>query len=165
LKGLTLLCKVEPFNKFNTPRVSQLTQRSNQFNLRTTRYSEKQIDEISLSKSNVCLSFSLEDKFGQHGLIAVVILEKRDSSEVFIETWLMSCRVLRRSMEAFVLNYIVDLATNLGFKKIIGEYIPTPKNGIVANHYLDLGFVKQDSLWELELKNFKKSVTFIKEAK
>ncbi len=164
LNGLNMTSKVEGFNKFNTPRVAQLTQRSNQFNLRTTRYTEKEIEEIALSDKHICLTFTLDDKFGKNGLIAVIILELRKDSEIFIETWLMSCRILRRGMEAFILNYIVNRAKRINFKKIVGEYIVTTKNGIVENHYLDLGFKKEGDLWILDVNDYKDCITYIKEA-
>ena len=87
-------------------------------------------------------SFTLSDKFGDNGLIAVVILKERDAETLFIETWLMSCRVLKRGMENFTLNTIVAYAKERGYRRIIGEYLPTAKNKMVENHYPDLGFHK-----------------------
>ena len=97
---------IKPFNKFNTPRVAQLSQRTNQFNLRTVRYSEADIERISKSKDYATFTFTLEDKFGENGLICVIILQKEDKETLFIDTWFMSCRVLKRDMENFVLNTI-----------------------------------------------------------
>ena len=86
------------------------------------------------------LSFTLEDKFGDNGLIAVVIMKKQDDETLFVDTWFMSCRVLKRGMENFTLNTMVEYAKAKGYKKIIGEYIPTPKNKMVEQHYSNLGF-------------------------
>ena len=122
---------VKPFDKFNTPRVSQLSQRSNQFNLRTIRYSEADIENICNDKNYKNFSFTLSDKYGDHGLICIVILEKKNKEDLFVNTWLMSCRVLNRGMENFTFNKIVEYAKKNGFKKIIGEYIETPKNKVV----------------------------------
>lgn len=161
LAGLAMTSKIESFNKFNIPRVAQLTVRSNQFNLRTKRYSEVEIEQIANSKKHTCMSFTLSDKFGDHGLIAVVILEMKNPNDLFIDTWLMSCRVLKRGMESFVLNEIVSIAKELGCEKVIGEYIPTPKNEIVSNHYKDLGFKAIDNFWHLDVKEYRKRKTYI----
>lgn len=140
LRSLDMISEVKPFDKFNTPRVSQLTQRSNQFNLRTVRYTEADIENISNDIKYQNFSFTLSDKYGDNGLICVIILEKKDKEILFINTWLMSCRVLKRGMENFTLNTIVRYAKENGFKQIIGEYISTPKNKMVENHYQELGF-------------------------
>lgn len=140
LQSLKMVSEVRPFNSFNTPRVSQLSQRSNQFNLRTIRYTEAEIQTISNDASYEGFSFTLQDKFGDNGLICVVILKKLDHETLFIDTWFMSCRVLKRGMENFTLNTLVEYARKNNFKTIMGEYIPTAKNGMVENHYTQLGF-------------------------
>lgn len=140
LKSLNMLSVVEGFTPFNTPRVAQLSQRSNQFNLRTVRYTDVDIARMSGDDSYQCFSFTLEDKYGDNGLICVIILHKEDLDTLFVDTWFMSCRVLKRGMEHFTLNTVVAYAKQHGFKRIIGEYIPTPKNGMVAEHYDRLGF-------------------------
>ena len=140
LKSLDMTSVVSGFNKFNTPRVAQLSQRSNQFNLRTVRYTEADIEALGQNPDVIDLSFTLEDKFGDNGLIAVVIMKKQDEETLFIDTWFMSCRVLKRGMENFTLNTMVEAAREKGFKRIIGEYLPTPKNKMVENHYPNLGF-------------------------
>lgn len=145
LKSLNMISKVEDFNSFNIPRVAQLSQRSNQFNLRTVRYSDADIKALSENSDSICMAFSLEDKFGDNGLIAVVIMKKEDSETLFIDTWFMSCRVLKRGMENFTLNKLVSAAKARGYKKIIGEYLPTPKNEMVKEHYSNLGFTKIDN--------------------
>lgn len=151
LEHLQMIAKVEGFNKYNIPRVSQLTMRSNQYNLRTTRYTEAEMEELSQSKEYSCFAFSLKDKFGDHGLICVVILKMAEENSVFIDTWLMSCRVLKRGMEKFVLLQLINHLKNLNKKKLIGEYIPTQKNGIVKDHYQDLGFRNTGNYWEFEI--------------
>lgn len=140
LKSLNMLSTVEGFTSFNIPRVAQLSQRSNQFNLRTIRYTDGDIERMEADDNYKCLSFTLEDKFGDNGLICVVILKKENAADLFVDTWFMSCRVLKRGMEAFTLNTIVEYAKANGFKRIIGEYIPTAKNAMVAEHYTGLGF-------------------------
>jgi FkbH-like protein len=91
------------------------------------------------------LIFTLEDKFGDNGLIAVIIMKRQDAETLFVDTWFMSCRVLKRGMENFTLNTMVERAKAAGYKKIIGEYLPTPKNKMVENHYLGLGFSKMEN--------------------
>ena len=142
LKSLDMISVVSGFNKFNTPRVAQLSQRSNQFNLRTVRYTEADIDALGQDPDVIDLSFTLEDKFGDNGLIAVIIMKKQDEETLFIDTWFMSCRVLKRGMEDFTLNTMVEAAREKGYRRIIGEYLPTPKNKMVENHYPSLGFQK-----------------------
>lgn len=145
LKSLNMESVVSGFTKFNTPRVAQLSQRSNQFNLRTVRYTEGDVEAMAANPKVIDLSFTLEDKFGDNGLIAVVIMKELDAETLFIDTWFMSCRVLKRGMENFTLNTMVELAKKEGYKRIIGEYLPTPKNKMVEQHYSALGFAKIDN--------------------
>lgn len=158
LKSLEMKSEVTGFNKFNTPRVAQLSQRSNQFNLRTVRYTEDQISAIEKDPKQKGLAFTLSDKFGDNGLIAVVILQEKDTGTLFVDTWFMSCRVLKRGMENFTLNTIVGWAREHGYKKLIGEYLPTLKNGMVKDHYLNLGFeklkAKETDLFQLDIDTY-----------
>jgi len=154
LKSLKMHSLVEPFNKFNTPRVAQLSQRSNQFNLRTVRYTETDVENIGRNTNYFTFSFTLEDRFGDHGLISVVILKVESADVLFIDTWLMSCRVLKRGMEDFVLNTLVDFGKKNGFACLKGEYIPTARNEMVREHYGNLGFEKQDGYWILCLESY-----------
>ena len=162
LKNLEMTSVVEGFTPFNSPRVAQLTQRSNQFNLRTIRYTEDEIKAIEADEKRYGLSFTLEDRFGDNGLIAVIILDGRASDEtLFIDTWLMSCRVLKRGMEQFVLNELVKFAKKNGYSKLKGEYIRSQKNEMVANHYESLGFEKSGEFWLLNLESFEAKETYI----
>ncbi len=163
LASLEMTSTVGPFTTFNTPRVSQLTQRSNQFNLRTVRYTEEDIARIASSNDYTGLSFTLHDKFGDYGLIAVIIMKKERDS-LFIDTWIMSCRVLKRGMEHFCLNTIVSVARKMGIGTIVGEYLPTPKNGIVKDHYRDLGFAENGGRWILSVPDYQDKINFIQNA-
>ncbi len=140
LKSLEMVGTAKAFEPLRYPRIAQLTQRSNQFNLRTVRYTEDEIKNIAENDHYVTLYYTLRDKFGDHGLVSVVIMEKRDDETLFIDTWLMSCRVLKRGMEEFVVNKIVDTARNKGFKTITAEYLATPKNKMVKDIYKTMGF-------------------------
>lgn len=161
LQSLNMLSLVESFNKFNTPRVAQLSQRSNQFNLRTVRYTDADIENLLTSKDYFTFAFTLEDKFGDNGLICVIILKHKNDSTLFIDTWFMSCRVLKRGMENFVLNTISNFAKDKGYTYLEGEYIPTAKNEMVKDHYLNLGFEQDDAAWKLDVKNYTNRKSFI----
>ena len=161
LKSMDMISDVQAFNSFSKPRVSQLTQRSNQFNLRTVRYTEQDVENMIGSDKHYTLSFTLEDKYGDNGLICVVVLEKETPDTLFIDTWLMSCRVLKRGMEDFTLNTIVDIAEKNGYQYVEGEYIPTAKNQMVKDHYERLGFVQQNKRWVLDVNRYQSKEVYI----
>ena len=165
LQSLNMISIVSGFTKFNTPRVAQLSQRSNQFNLRTVRYTDADIAALAADPSVIDLCFTLEDKFGDNGLIAVIIMRPEDEETLFVDTWLMSCRVLKRGMEDFTLNTMVERAKEKGYKHIVGEYLPTPKNAMVADHYLRLGFTpiaaSDPARWALDIDEYQAHECFI----
>lgn len=162
LKSLEMVATVHEFEDFEIPRISQLTQRSNQFNLRTIRYTEAEIEEICKDDKYITLSFSLKDKFGDYGLISVIIMEKMDEKTLFLNTWLMSCRVLKRGMEEFIINKVIETAKEKRFEKVIGEYIKTPKNSMVENIYSKLGFTDLgDGKFETIVSRFENNKTCI----
>lgn len=149
---LDMTSQIRPFDTFHIPRIAQLTQRSNQFNLRTIRYSEQDIQDLSNSDQHIARYFTLKDKFGDYGLVSVVILEKKQNA-LFIDTWLMSCRVLKRSLEQFIMNWLMKYATDMGYKSLTAEYIPTAKNGIVKDLYPNLGFTHTQNGYLLDIQN------------
>lgn len=161
LQSLNMVSLVEPFNKFNTPRVAQLSQRSNQFNLRTIRYTEADIEQVGTADNFYTFTFDLADKFGNNGLICVIILKQEDKNTLFIDTWFMSCRVLKRGMENFTLNTITNFAKEKGFSFLKAEYIPTAKNEMVKDHYEKLGFTTKDNFWYLDVKNYENKKCYI----
>jgi len=161
LRSLNMLSLVEPFNKFNTPRVAQLSQRSNQFNLRTIRYAEADIEQLIQQKDTFTFAFALEDRFGDNGLISIIILQKEGGDTLFINTWLMSCRVLKRGMEHFILNTITDFAKVNRYSYLKGEYIPTAKNEMVKYHYQNLGFEQTSGHFLLDVKGYESKKCFI----
>ncbi len=163
LEGLDMKAVAAPFDTFHYPRIAQLTQRSNQFNLRTVRYTEAEIEAISRDDSRITLYFTLKDKFGDHGLISVVILDKQEDS-LFVSEWLMSCRVLKRGMEEFIVNKILQTAKEQGFKTVIGEYFPTPKNAMVKDLYEKMGFTRiGENRFAAETDRFAYHKTYITE--
>ncbi|WP_246791340.1 HAD-IIIC family phosphatase [Bradyrhizobium commune] len=136
-------------------RVTQLINKSNQFNLTTQRYSEPQVEQLERSPDVMTLHARLIDKFGDNGIICVIICRTTAPGIWTIDTWLMSCRVLGRRVEQAVLAEIVKQARASGIATVIGEYRPTDKNGMVAEHYQRLGFTGVSrtadgaSRWEL----------------
>ncbi len=161
LSSLGMYSSVKAFDAFSIPRIAQLTQRSNQFNLRTIRYTEADINRIRESSDFITMSFHLKDKFGDYGLIGLVILEKLTGARAFIDTWIMSCRVLKRNMEEFIVNEMVKQAREGGVERLVGEYLPTNKNGLVKDVYPRMGFEQLNGKWELVLSQFKDFATFI----
>jgi len=163
LKSLNMISDTKPFDDFSIPRIAQLSQRSNQFNLRTVRYTEEDVKRIAQSDKYFTLSFTLEDKFGDNGLICAIILEKKDNKTLFIDTWFMSCRVLKRGMEDYTLNSMVELAKSNGYDHINGEYIPSQKNEMVRDHYKNLGFeaTSKENFWQLDIAKYEVKKNFI----
>jgi FkbH-like protein len=154
LESLLMVITIESFDTFTIPRVAQLSQRSNQFNLRTIRYDESDLHQIIENPNYVTLAVNLNDIYGDYGLISILVLQK-EANSFFIENWLMSCRVLNRGVEKFVLNKIVALAKQHQIDKLVGEYIETDKNKMVKNHYENLGFKSVDSQkWSLNVADY-----------
>ena len=159
-----MISEAKHFEPFWYSRIAQLTQRSNQFNLRTVRYTEDEIQRIAEDRHYITLYYTLRDKFGDHGLVSVVILEKIANDELFVDTWLMSCRVLKRGMEEFVINHMVQTAFDYGFKTISSEYLSTTKNQMVKDIYETMGFSRMsDHTFRLNISSFQKLKTYIQE--
>ncbi|SDW87321.1 HAD-superfamily phosphatase, subfamily IIIC/FkbH-like domain-containing protein [Lachnospiraceae bacterium KHCPX20] len=165
LESLEMIGEAKAFEPLRYPRIAQLTQRSNQFNLRTIRYTDEEIERIAEDDNYITLYYTLKDRFGDHGLVSVVIMEKKSDEEVFVDTWLMSCRVLKRGMEEYIINRMVQEAADRGFKAIMAEYIATPKNRMVKDIYEKMGFSRIDeNKFKLNVSDFNKLKTYIKEA-
>ncbi len=162
LASLEMKACCAPFDEFRYPRIAELSQRSNQFNLRTVRYTEDRIKEIAESDKYLTLYYTLEDRFGDYGLVSCIIMEKESEKEAFIDTWFMSCRVLQRGMEEFIINCAVEEAAKSGIEILIGEYIPTKKNKMVEKIYEKYGFSPVgDGKYRLEVGSFRKLETKI----
>ncbi len=164
LQGLNMVSDVRPLDAYSIPRVAQLSQRTNQFNLRTVRYTENDLEDMVHSGRYVTLAFSLEDSYGDYGLVCAVLLEKTAPSELFIDSWFMSCRVFKRGMEDFVMNAIVDVAHRMGCRIIRGEYIPTAKNVIVKDLLAQYGFVRDGARWRLDTSGYRPRECFVSPA-
>lgn len=139
LTSLKMVLSVTQFDKLGRPRIVQLINKSNQFNLTSRRRQDSDVEAVETSPNHVGLSFRLEDCFGDNGMISVVILEF-ESDTAKIDTWLMSCRVLEREVETAVLNEIVKAARQAGVSTLRGEFIPSQRNALVKDHYAKLGF-------------------------
>lgn len=159
LVGLDMRLRWRLFDLIGVKRITQLINKTNQFNLTTRRYNESEVELIIADPDSVGLQFRLVDAFGDNGVIAIVIGRRRNGRELWIDTWLMSCRVLGREIESATLQVIVDAARKLGCETIIGEYGPTAKNTMVNDHYLKLGFkpMSKPNVYALTVNEYKKS--------
>ena len=131
--------EINSFTDVYLDRITQLTNKSNQFNLTTKRYTGSEIEKIAKSSEYITLYGRLKDKFGDNGLVSVVIA-KKERKALHIELWLMSCRVLKRNFELAMFKELVEAADKQGCNEIYGYYYKTPKNDIVADLYNKLGF-------------------------
>jgi len=167
LRGLEMRLLWRRFDSTGLPRVVQLINKTNQFNLTTRRYGEEDIRAIIADPRSLGLQLRLLDRFGDNGIIGIIIAKLCDDDDVVIDTWLMSCRVLGRQVEQTTLNLVAARARLLGARRLIGEYRPTKKNGMVEKHYVSLGFElihkREDggSRHFLDLNRFSPAATFI----
>jgi FkbH-like protein len=154
LVSLNMEIGFRPFDATGRSRISQLINKSNQFNLTTRRYTELDVAAVEVDPACFTLQVRLVDRFGDNGMICVIICRPQPASEWEIDTWLMSCRVLGRRVEQMVLREILFHARERGIRRLIGVYLPSEKNRMVQDHYAKLGFRLVDSgssatTWEL----------------
>ena len=167
LESLCMQAHIREFGTSYLERVTQLTNKSNQFNLTTRRYTLNQISEMANDSRWVTLQGRLKDRFGDNGIVSVVAGEVT-GSELRIDLWLMSCRVLKRNMEFAMLDKLVEVARTKGVNILIGEFFPSTKNSMVRNFYNELGFEciedseSSGSRWILSTDNYS-PITFIPE--
>ncbi len=141
LTSLAMIGGVGELDSFHLARMAQLINKSNQFHLTTTRYPEAELQAMARRPDHVVRYFKLRDRFGDNGLISVVIL-RQEQDTLVVDTWVMSCRVLARSMEEFILDEIIGIARARNCGAILGTYRPTAKNKLVSGLYERLGFEK-----------------------
>lgn len=150
LNALQMEGIVEELSNNQVERFSQLINKSNQFNLRTQRYSEAVINDLLHDKNYKLLSISLKDKFSNYGIISCVIL-KKSGHNCLIDTWVMSCRVLKRGVEDFAFISMSEVAKSWNCTQLVGEYIPSKKNSMVKEFYTKLGFkVSKDIMFQTD---------------
>jgi FkbH-like protein len=168
LDSLEMTAEIDVFNSTYTERIAQLTNKTNQFNLTTRRYTLAEIESTVSDGHHIGIYGKLTDRFGDNGLISIVLgrVDAEDPSILHLDLWLMSCRVLKREMEVAMLDGIAERARDKGIARLIGTYIPTAKNGMVKDHYKKLGFspVSRDehsldprdesTRWSLEITNY-----------
>jgi FkbH-like protein len=168
LTSLEMKITIAPFDSFHLPRIAQLIQRSNQFNLTTRRWGQAECEALMNAGPNtVPLYVRLTDKFGDYGLISVVVMEI-DGADAKLPMWLMSCRVLSRGVEQHVMNRVAAIAAEKGAKRLVGEYIPSAKNMMVKDFYSRFGFKligetaeTKATEWAMNLDRFDAKKTFI----
>ncbi len=159
LESLRMEVVWKEFDAIGLQRITQLINKTNQFNLTTRRYNEDQVRSLISAPDAFGLQLRLIDRFGDNGVIAIVI-GRLSGEAASIDTWLMSCRVLGRQVEEATLNLVVEAAARLGAKRLIGEYLPTAKNGMVKEHYRKLGFIPAEAetdgstRWTLPVADF-----------
>lgn len=166
LESLEMVGEVRDINDADMPRVVQLLGKTNQFNLTTRRHTESEVRSMLAQDGAAGLTLRLSDKFGDHGLVAVMLCVPDSGRTLRIDTWLMSCRVIGRTAEQFVLDALLTRARQSGAERIMGEYLPTKKNQLVADLYDRLGFERESEEdghveYGLDLKSAKKPATSI----
>lgn len=168
LRSLEMQITIAPFDSFHLPRVAQLIQRSNQFNLTTRRWGQEECEQLMNAEGTLPLYVRLVDRFGDYGLISVVVMEMH-GTDATLPMWLMSCRVLSRGVEQHVMNHVLAAARARGAKRVIGEYIPTPKNAMVKDFYSKYGFTqieggdKNSTRWAMDVATYEPKKTLITE--
>lgn len=167
LKSLEMKAVIKPFEATYMSRIAQLTNKSNQFNLTTRRYTQEEIAQAAEDETRITFYGKLEDKFGDNGVVTIAI--GRIEEEVcHMELWLMSCRVLKRDMELALMDQVVKTCQEKGVKEIRGYYYKTAKNAMVKEFYGGLGFTQiaedgEDSTWQFmipsDYENLNKVIT------
>ncbi len=153
LKHLDIKLKIKKANDFTIPRISQLTLKTNQFNLTTRRYQEEEIKKFVNDQNYLVRCVQVEDKFGDNGITGVFIVKKENNSEWLIDTFLLSCRIMGRGIEEGMLAYILQKAKEEGIVKVRGEFISTKKNKPSENFFSDSGFIQEGNYWFYALTN------------
>ena len=171
LDSLEMVAEIDTFQPVYLERIAQLTNKTNQFNLTTRRYTLAELEVVSKDPRFIALYGKLSDRFGDNGLISVVV-GRRERDTLHLDLWLMSCRVLKRDMEIAMLDALNERARAVGITSIRGYYLPTPKNGLVSDHYLKLGFAPVASeaighppgstIWCLDLTTYSRQTKHIR---
>ena len=146
LEKLDMKIKIKKADKFTIPRISQLTLKTNQFNLTTNRYQEEEIRKFSQDSNMLVGCSQVEDKFGDNGITSAFIIKKNDS-EWTVDTFLLSCRIMGRRIEDVIMGYILNEARKQKIAKVIAQYIPTKKNKPCEDFLPSLGFKKENDHW------------------
>jgi FkbH-like protein len=146
LASLQMVADVRKLDEADMERAVQLLGKTNQFNLTTRRHGAEIVRRMAGNPRAVCLTLRLADRFGDAGLVKLVMgvpMEGVEARTLRLDTWLMSCRVIARTVEEFTMNHVVAAAKGLGYERLRGEFIATAKNQLVADFYDRLGFVRE----------------------
>ena len=162
LKTLDMQITIKKSNNFTIPRISQLTLKTNQFNLTTKRYQEEDIKKFSQDEKMLVGCAQVKDKFGDNGITGVFIVNKNNPNEWVLDTFLLSCRIIGREVEKGILNHIINEAKKNNVSRIRAEYIPTKKNTPIENFLPDCGFVKEGNNWIYDVNNSFRIPEFLK---
>lgn len=154
-RSLQMKAVVQPFDDLTLPRIAQLLGKTNQFNLTTRRHGMGELKQFIADPNCVHYSLTLSDRFADHGLVSLIIAVK-DGDALDIDSWLMSCRVIGRTVEAELLSHLCRRAEEMGCTRLRGTHIPTAKNGMVKEIYAKFGFEKVSDIngttvWEYDL--------------
>ena len=165
LVSLEMTADVKPFSSIYLDRITQLTNKTNQFNLTTKRYTAGEIENIAGSDDYIKIYGKLTDKYGDNGLIAITIGSIKEN-QCHIDLWLMSCRVLKRDMEFAMLDELVRQCKEKGVSEIVGYYYKSAKNNMVSDLYERFGFAlsntnDEDTIWKLDISNYENKNKFI----
>ena len=152
LKNLELKIRIKNADEFTIPRISQLTLKTNQFNLTTKRYQESDIKKFCEDDRYFVGTAQVEDKFGDNGITGIFIVNKSKSKEWFIDTFLLSCRIMGREVEKVMLGYIINKAKENGVEIIKAKFIPTQKNKPIETFLPNCGFHKDGDYWNYSIK-------------
>jgi len=171
LRGLDMSVVFGSIVPVDLARVAQLINKTNQFNTTTRRYTTEELSGFAAAPENITFQFRLLDRFGDNGLVSVMILRPvPDEPDVLdMDSWVMSCRVFGRQLEVEAMNIAVEAAQNRGVRAFRADYIPTKKNGVISGLYESLGFSRLDqplttdgvSRWRLNLAEYHTRPTFI----
>ena len=152
LKEMNIHVSIKNANSFTIPRISQLTLKTNQFNLTTKRYQEEDIKKLVDDKNYLVGCAQVSDKFGDNGITGVYIINKQNNEWV-LDTFLLSCRIMGRGVEQGILGHILNEAKNANVKKVKGQHIPTEKNKPCEDFLEKSGFKEEGKYWTFDLKD------------
>jgi FkbH-like protein len=170
LQALAMEVRFGPVGPVDLARVTQLINKTNQFNPTTRRYSVEEVAAICADDEGFTLQLRLTDRFGDNGLVSAALLrpDTGDPEALEIDTWVMSCRVFGRQLEVEAMNLMVETARRRGVRRLRAAYIPTPKNGVVSQLYPELGFTRltdgtegSATWWVLPLADYVTRPTYI----
>ncbi len=163
LKSLDISIYIYNYRKEYCNRILQLIQKTNQFNMRSIRYNQQDIEKMCFNKGYIIKAIRVHDKYGSRGIVGVIILKRISTKTMFIDTFLLSCRAFKMGIEDAMLNEIIKIAKLYKAEYVLGEYIANERNYDIEKYYLDRGFRKwRKHIWFVKVKQYKKKEVYIK---